>query len=909
MAVVAVISDIINMREKSLIRLLNKYGMINGCLVSYDCKIFSDKNIIQLLEELTAMNPTALIPLRRIIINKRISSLKCFDNIYQNFSSNIDNIIMFQNKFNIKVDIDIHLLSFDAKKAIVLCDFFIKNEIDSINFIFDFPTLSENLVHQLITNFECFCLNPILRTSKIRLQNFPFCFIPVSKYKYLYSHIVNQLKGGIFYQRNIIVKLKNKTFNYFKICQNCRCRIPCYAYTDIQQFPSYESFLQPRTQSTVVFAGGSLLREDYINDSDIVYVSPAEQGDMLMTILEGFKNILIIDGYFYSKFPCTTFEVMLALENNINVFGSSSIGALRAVELDNYGMRGIGYVYNYLKKQRIKPYHIVAQVYDEQDKPLSTPLVNIIYFLESALNEGVISKDDFDKCFNLVDNIHFLNLSFKYFFKQLKSKNIVPESVVSELENYLFVKGEQYFDIKKKDALLLLNNFKSILQSQNADYVKKTFNQAKERYLKILYSKYHCNYDFTLPKEWRLSSSFRKDEDKGFSCSRDHRGLSPKETLKLVQNFFEDLDIIIADTTKYDTTNNFIISIFFIPFYFLERSVSSSTGNGDVFEEALVSAYMELLERIPLYGFNINSLKLNEINGEVFPYKNLPQYYNWDVSEEEKLKTIKDLGYIKATEILTERDIFIPKFSAMLSSDGNASGNSLAEAILYGIYELIERDILRIYQSIGEELKSALIINIQDIKDGRCRLLLKLFEEKGCKLILYNLLNIYELPCITCEVYDLNSRIKRHGGTAARIDFNSAVFNCLSEAYMGYIIDFMGVRDDFRSLFNFDKDLHLAFKQKQSLFSKNSNFIEITFPKVRFNSIFEELNSVIKKLTNVGVKDIIVLDNSPINKFKLNSVKVIIPKTELITIKPYKPSPLYEAKVRQTIFIITCLAS
>ena len=65
---------------------------------------------------------------------------------------------------------------------------------------------------------------------------------------------------------------------------------------------------------------------------------------MLMVILAGFRNILIMDGYFYSKFPCTTFEVMLALEQGLNVFGAASIGALRAVELDHYGITGVGYV-------------------------------------------------------------------------------------------------------------------------------------------------------------------------------------------------------------------------------------------------------------------------------------------------------------------------------------------------------------------------------------------------------------------------------------------------------------------------------------------------------------------------------------------------------------------------------------
>ena len=126
---------------------------------------------------------------------------------------------------------------------------------------------------------------------------------------------------------------------------------------------------------------------------------------------------------------------------------------------------------------------------------------------------------------------------------------------------------------------------------------------------------------------------------------------------------------------------------------------------------------------------------------------------------------------------------------------------------------------------------------------------------------------------------------------------------------MGYIIDLIGIRDDFRSTFDFYKNRHFLFKQEQSLLSEGSNLIKTFFPTVKFNSILDELNFVIKKLTNVGVKEIIVVDTSPLEKFKLKSVKVIIPGLELVSITPYKPSPLYEAKVKQTIFTITCWIS
>lgn len=304
----------------SLIELLNKYGMVNGHITAENYEIFRNKDIIETFDEFIIHNLSDSRPLKSVAITQHVSHGSCledFDTIYQDLLRNIDNIIHFQNKFNIEISINIHVKAFDSEKAIAVSNFIVNNGIDYSNFIFDFPPLNKNFVFSLISNIEQLCVNPILKNTKIRLVNFPFCFIPAAKYKCLYRHIINTFKGNISLQEETIRELKKKKFTYFKPCQMCRCRVPCYTYTNIQQHPEYSLFLSPRTQNTVVFVGGSLQETERYIDDDIVYASPAEQGDMFMAILEGFENIIIIDGYFYSKFPCTTFGVMLALEQGI----------------------------------------------------------------------------------------------------------------------------------------------------------------------------------------------------------------------------------------------------------------------------------------------------------------------------------------------------------------------------------------------------------------------------------------------------------------------------------------------------------------------------------------------------------------------------------------------------------------
>jgi ribosomal protein S12 methylthiotransferase accessory factor len=273
---------------------------------------------------------------------------------------------------------------------------------------------------------------------------------------------------------------------------------------------------------------------------------------------------------------------------------------------------------------------------------------------------------------------------------------------------------------------------------------------------------------------------------------------------------------------------------------------------------------------------------------------------------------LKKYGYVAATEILSRRDILIPTFAAMSMSsgtDGNASGNSLPEAILYGTYELIERDINRIYSfEILLNLRAKLVIDQREIKDRRCQILLKQFEDKGCKIVLLDLRNMYHIPCVRCYLYDSNLRIEHHGGTVVRSDFYSAVYAALHEAYMGYIIYFVGTRDDFQSLLN--KDMHMGYKRGQEMFSVGQKFLKISYPPVRFNSIAEELECVINKLTTVGVRHIVVVNTSPRDKYNVKSVKVIIPRLELYAFGgQYKPSSFFHEKLNRTVRLITDLKS
>ena len=95
----------------------------------------------------------------------------------------------------------------------------------------------------------------------------------------------------------------------------------------------------------VIFLGPSLdlARARAICPGD--YRPPVRMGDVFRAASERPRSIVIIDGLF-ERIPAVWHkEILFALDRGIAVYGGSSMGALRAAELDAFGMVGIGSIY------------------------------------------------------------------------------------------------------------------------------------------------------------------------------------------------------------------------------------------------------------------------------------------------------------------------------------------------------------------------------------------------------------------------------------------------------------------------------------------------------------------------------------------------------------------------------------
>ena len=145
-----------------------------------------------------------------------------------------------------------------------------------------------------------------------------------------------------------------------------------------------------------VFVGPTLAVSQAQEELDAVYLPPASEGDVYRVARRHPRALAIVDGYFEFVPAVWHKEIMWAMAQGIHVFGSASMGALRAAELELFDMRGVGWVYEAFHGGRLERDDEVAIAHlgaEEGYRPVSEALVNVRRTVEVAEHAQVISPD------------------------------------------------------------------------------------------------------------------------------------------------------------------------------------------------------------------------------------------------------------------------------------------------------------------------------------------------------------------------------------------------------------------------------------------------------------------------------------------------------------------------------------
>jgi hypothetical protein len=164
---------------------------------------------------------------------------------------------------------------------------------------------------------------------------------------------------------------------------------------------------------TVIYLGPTLSQPEASSILEATYLPPVCRGD-LGKLPEEIRIVGIIDGEFYQKLAVSPKEIVPLLERGVQVFGASSMGALRAAEIHRYGMIGVGEVFRMFRDGVLDGDDEVALVYDRNSyRHFSEPLVNLRRTLELALAEHVIDREQMESLVLQMKRLYFPDRSYR----------------------------------------------------------------------------------------------------------------------------------------------------------------------------------------------------------------------------------------------------------------------------------------------------------------------------------------------------------------------------------------------------------------------------------------------------------------------------------------------------------------
>jgi hypothetical protein len=214
----------------------------------------------------------------------------------------------------------------------------------------------------------------------------------------------------------------------------------------------------------IIFLGPSLSHEKARKIlPEAEYRAPAKKGDLLKLAADpDVKLVGLVDGVFLQDYPPTPIEVyQLARKQGVVLAGAASLGALRAVELEKFGMVGIGTVFRLYKTGKLNADDEVAVTFspDGDYRLQSEAMVDIRYNLFLARKLGIIGAETKRAIARVAKAIYFPHRNYPDILEEAKRRYGSLGSELQAFQEYVALNRKS---LKEKDAVRLVNYFKKL---------------------------------------------------------------------------------------------------------------------------------------------------------------------------------------------------------------------------------------------------------------------------------------------------------------------------------------------------------------------------------------------------------------------------------------------------------------
>ena len=374
-----------------------------------------------------------------------------------------------------------------------------------------------------------------------------------------------------------------------------------------------------------------------------------------------------------------------------------------------------------------------------------------------------------------------------------------------------------------------------------------------------------------------------------------HRVIAPKKTIEINEDKLKTAGITrIADITDLDRVG--------LPIYTAIRptaedgAVSIYGGKGISKDHAKASAMMEGFERYSAEKQDSDDTviaNLDEIakKGNYIDPKSLNLGQNLEKQDLSEFK----LEWNLACDIISGEEYYVPSNAVYhpyvhedsidglfkSNTNGLASGNVLDEAILHGMFEVIERDAWSIFELTHKNYAQ---IDLDTIESDVVNETIDKFESEGIKIKLMDFTADINVPTIAASADDTVS--KDAGlltlGMGTHLDPEVAVLRALTEVAQSRATQINGAREDtVRADFAREAGYERMKRINKFYFKEEENKISLSdIENNATTSITEDIEIVKDELISNDISKILYTDLTR-PELDISVVRVIIPEMEL----------------------------
>lgn len=205
---------------------------------------------------------------------------------------------------------------------------------------------------------------------------------------------------------------------------------------------------------TLITAGPS--RHAITLAAEDAFAPPIASGDLTRYVDEGHTTIMIIDGVFDQSLAITVAEIRECIRRGASVFGSTSMGALRAVEAAPVGMIGLGSIYSLIRRGKIVSDAELALSFTTEHKAVTVPLINIRHLCRHLI-WATGNEEQIGAFFKKSQDVHFSERTFNRLGEVAQGISKRTFDVVSP---FLSPGSREWWDVKALDAAAAVSEMK-----------------------------------------------------------------------------------------------------------------------------------------------------------------------------------------------------------------------------------------------------------------------------------------------------------------------------------------------------------------------------------------------------------------------------------------------------------------